>query len=55
VFECLKAIDYDGPVSLHSEYEGRSSFRSLSTPELIRQTKKDIVYIRGVIDEVYGS
>ena len=55
VFECLKAIGYDGPVSLHSEYEGASSWKSLSAPELIEQTKKDIVYIRGVIDEVYGG
>ncbi len=55
VFACLKAIGYDGSVSLHSEYEGKSSFRSLSTPEIIEQTKQDIVYIRGVIDEVYGG
>lgn len=55
VFECLKAADFDGPVSLHSEYQGAHSWKDLTTDELIAQTRKDLEYIRGVIDEVYGA
>ncbi|MFQ6131208.1 MAG: sugar phosphate isomerase/epimerase family protein [Armatimonadota bacterium] len=55
VFECLKAIGYDGPVSLHSEYQGGHSWRDLTTQELIAQTREDIEYIKGVVRDVYGT
>lgn len=49
VFTYLKQIGFDGPVSLHSEYEGSSSWRSLTTPELIEQTREDLAYIKECI------
>ena len=48
VFTCLKQINFDGPVSLHSEYEGSHSWRSLDTPELIEQTREDLAHIKEV-------
>ncbi len=55
VFECLKAIEYDGPVSLHSEYKGGHSWKDLTTEELIAQTREDLAYIRQVAQEAYGA
>jgi sugar phosphate isomerase/epimerase len=52
VFTYLKQIGFDGPVSLHSEYEGSFSWRHLETDELVEQTRDDLRYIRGVLDEV---
>jgi sugar phosphate isomerase/epimerase len=45
----LKQLKYDGTVSLHSEYKGRGSFRSLSTPELLRQSAEDLRYLRSIL------
>ncbi len=41
----LKQLRYDGIVSLHSEYKGRSSYKVLSTPELLRQSSEDLRYL----------
>jgi len=46
VFKCLKIINFDGCVSLHSEYE------ELSLEELIRQTREDLDYIKNVLKEI---
>lgn len=46
----LKQLRYDGIVSLHSEYKGASSFRKLSTPELLEQSAADLAYFRGLVD-----
>jgi L-ribulose-5-phosphate 3-epimerase len=54
VFECLKAIDYQGPVSLHSEYQGGHSWKDLSNEELVEQTRRDLQYMKGVRAEVFG-
>ena len=48
MFDCLRQIGYDGPVSLHSEYLGRHSWRDLSLDELLEQTRDDLAYIRQV-------
>lgn len=45
-FGLLKKIDFDGPVSVHSEYE------RLNFEELIRQTKEDLKYLKWVLREV---
>jgi sugar phosphate isomerase/epimerase len=45
----LKQLKYDGIVSLHSEYKGRGSFRTLSTPELLRQSAEDLQYLKSLI------
>ena len=42
----LKQLKYDGIVSLHSEYKGETSFRRLTTPELLKQSAVDLAYVR---------
>ncbi|MBL9124582.1 MAG: sugar phosphate isomerase/epimerase [Planctomycetaceae bacterium] len=42
----LKQLRYDGVVSLHSEYKGGSSFRRLTTPELLAQSAADLAYLK---------
>ncbi|MBI4606803.1 MAG: sugar phosphate isomerase/epimerase [Planctomycetes bacterium] len=44
----LKGLKYDGVVSLHSEYKGGTSFRSLTTPELLEQSAADLRYLKGL-------
>ena len=51
-FQRLKQIGYDGIVSLHSEYKGSSSFRRLSTPELLDQSATDLRYLKQVIAKI---
>lgn len=48
-FKRLKQLRYDGTVSLHSEYKGRSSFRQLTTPELLEQSATDLRYLKSVL------
>jgi sugar phosphate isomerase/epimerase len=48
VFALLKQLAYDGPVSFHSEYQGSHSWRDLTVPELIEQTREDFAYIRSL-------
>jgi sugar phosphate isomerase/epimerase len=48
VFQLLKRIGFDGPVSVHSEYKGSHSWRDLSTEELIEQTRQDLAYLLSV-------
>lgn len=43
VFKYLKAIGFDGNVSLHSEYEG------FTLEELIHQTREDLRYLKDVL------
>jgi sugar phosphate isomerase/epimerase len=47
-FAYLRRLTYDGVVSLHSEYKGASSFRRLSTPELLDQSAADLRYLRSL-------
>ena len=46
----LKQLEYDGVVSLHSEYKGQSSFRQLTTPELLGQSTTDLKYLKKIVD-----
>ena len=41
VLQCLKECNFNGPISLHSEYQGGHSFRDLSTHEVFEQTRRD--------------
>jgi sugar phosphate isomerase/epimerase len=50
VFACLRAAGFDGWVSLHSEYQGPHSWRELTTPEVIEQTRQDLTYLRQAIE-----
>jgi sugar phosphate isomerase/epimerase len=49
VFDGLARAGFDGPVSLHSEYQGAHSWRDLSTAELIRQTGEDLAFVKGLV------
>jgi sugar phosphate isomerase/epimerase len=46
VFGCLAQAGFDGVVSLHSEYQGGHSWRSLTVEELVDQTREDFAYLR---------
>jgi sugar phosphate isomerase/epimerase len=48
-FDRLSRIKFDGPISIHSEYQGKQSFRNLSTAELIEQTSDDIAFVKAMI------
>lgn len=48
-FDRLRSLKYDGVVSLHSEYKGESSFRRLTTPELLDQSAADLRYVKSLI------
>jgi len=46
---CLKAIDFRGPVSLHSEYQGAHSFVDMTQEQVIEQTRRDLDYFRSLL------
>ena len=43
------ALKYNGVVSLHSEYKGESSFRRMTTPELLVQSAADLRYVKSLV------
>ena len=45
----LFVLGYDGTVSLHSEYKGRSSFKQLATPQLLDQSAADLRFLKKAI------
>ncbi|MGH2350112.1 MAG: sugar phosphate isomerase/epimerase family protein [Chloroflexota bacterium] len=49
-FELLRQVGWDADgqalVSMHSEYQGGGSWRSLDVPELIEQTRQDFAYLQ---------
>jgi sugar phosphate isomerase/epimerase len=45
----LARLKYDGIVSFHSEYKGDTSFRRLSTPELLDQSAADLRFLKKLI------
>ena len=48
-FERLAGTAFDGPISLHSEYQGKGSWRDLSTRELIEQTAADLAFVKAML------
>jgi len=42
ILQILKEINYQGPVSFHSEYQGTHSFKDLSCREVLAQTARDL-------------
>ena len=46
ILSYLQLLKFDGIASLHSEYKGESSFRRLSTPELLEQSAADLRYLK---------
>jgi sugar phosphate isomerase/epimerase len=49
-FELLRQVGWDADgqalVSVHSEYQGGGSWRSLEVPELVEQTRQDFAYLK---------
>lgn len=45
----LRLLQYDGIVSLHSEYKGGSSFRQLDTPQLLAQSAADLKFLKSLL------
>jgi L-ribulose-5-phosphate 3-epimerase len=45
----LRRLEYDGIVSLHSEYKGDSSYRKLTTPQLLTQSAADLAFLKKVV------
>lgn len=48
-FRYLKQLGFDGTVSFHSEYQGSFSWKDLTTPELIEQTREDLQYVKEML------
>jgi sugar phosphate isomerase/epimerase len=48
-FAALTKMNFDGPVSLHSEYKGAHSWRELTTTELIEQTADDLAFVKSLL------
>ncbi|MGQ9513708.1 MAG: sugar phosphate isomerase/epimerase family protein [Thermoproteota archaeon] len=46
VFRILKGLNFEGPISLHSEYEG------LPLEHLIEQTRRDLEFIRNLLSSL---
>jgi len=46
---CLREIDFKGPVSFHSEYQGPYSFLDMTPEQVVEQTRKDLAYFRSLM------
>ena len=49
VFQLLKKCNFDGWISVHSEYQGSHSWRDLKVQEVIDQTQQDLAYLDKVL------
>jgi sugar phosphate isomerase/epimerase len=49
LIRCLKAINFRGPLSFHSEYQGAHSFSDMTPAQVIEQTRKDLAYFRALM------
>jgi len=49
VFTILKKANFDGWVSVHSEYQGAHSWKDLDVPSVIEQTRSDLTYLARVL------
>ncbi|MCA9041279.1 MAG: sugar phosphate isomerase/epimerase [Planctomycetaceae bacterium] len=47
--EVMKALNFSGTYSMHSEYKGGGSFKDLSTEECLVQTDIDLKFMRSII------
>ena len=52
VLRHLHQIGFHGPVSLHSEYQGKASFRDLSTDEVFAQTARDVKQLKSWMADI---
>ena len=51
-FTYLKQAGFDGPVSVHSEYEGGHSWRVLDVDGITAQTREDVRFYRSVLNSL---
>ena len=51
VFDCLKQVGFNGWVSVHSEYQGGHTWKDMTVPEVIEQTREDLAYLRKVVPD----
>ncbi|MGB7158274.1 MAG: TIM barrel protein, partial [Tepidisphaeraceae bacterium] len=51
VFECFKTLGFNGWVSIHSEYQGGHSWKDMTVPEVIEQTRADLAYLRRAVPD----
>jgi sugar phosphate isomerase/epimerase len=51
-FRYLRLGGFDGIVSMHSPYQGKGSWRDLSTEELLAQTAEELAYIKYIVRRV---
>lgn len=49
--KCLKAMDFQGPISFHSEYQGSFSYMDMNEEQVVEQTHKDLAYWRSLWNE----
>jgi len=47
--QCLKKLEFNGPLSFHSEYQGSYSFLDMNQDQVIEQTRKDLAYFRALL------
>ena len=52
VMVCLRQIGFKGWASVHSEYQEGYSWKSLTVPEIIEQTRADMAYLQRVGKDV---
>jgi len=50
LFRYLREINFNGPISFHSEYQGPFSWRDLSPEQVVEQTRKDLAYCRPLME-----
>ena len=49
VFDVLRKSNFDGWISVHSEYQGSHSWQDLDVPGVLDQTRKDLAYLHRVL------
>jgi sugar phosphate isomerase/epimerase len=51
VLKILKQINFSGPTSIHSEYQGKHSYKDMTTEEVLAQTSVDVKLFKKWLDE----
>ncbi len=46
---CLRKMNFQGPLSFHSEYQGSYSFVDMTQEQVIEQTRKDLAYFKALL------
>ncbi len=54
VFELLNQIGFDGGITIHSEYIGGHSFRSMDVNGVVEQTREDLAYLKPMLAKYWS-